>query len=136
MSEGNGDGEETPKKHRGLKEPWKPGQSGNPAGRPKGSRGKLGEAFLEAMHADFIEHGKGVIETVRLEKPDQYLKVVASILPKQMDLNVNVLDGVSDDELEAVLVAARAAIELHREGGSREGEAGVAEPADGLQTLQ
>src|SRR6185437_4393246 len=60
---------------------WKPGQSGNPAGRAKGSRNKLGEAFIEAMHADFMEHGTQVIETVRVEKPDQYLKVIASILP-------------------------------------------------------
>jgi Family of unknown function (DUF5681) len=28
---------------------WKPGQSGNPAGRPKGARSKLGESFLVGM---------------------------------------------------------------------------------------
>ena len=32
-------------------------------GRPKGSRNKLGEAFLEAMHADFEQHGVEVIKT-------------------------------------------------------------------------
>ena len=40
------DGESAPQKHRGLREPWKPGESGNPAGRPKGSRNKLGEEFI------------------------------------------------------------------------------------------
>jgi len=29
---------------------YKPGQSGNPNGRPKGSRNKLGEAFIAALH--------------------------------------------------------------------------------------
>ena len=77
---------------------YKPGQSGNPAGRPKGSRNKLGEAFIQAMHADFVEHGAAVIETVRREKPDQYLKVVASILPKE--LNVNVTNDLSDEQLD------------------------------------
>ena len=41
------------KKLRNLK-PFKPGQSGNPKGRPKGARNRLGTQFLEALEADFI----------------------------------------------------------------------------------
>jgi hypothetical protein len=26
--------------------PWKPGESGNPAGRPKGSRNKINQAYV------------------------------------------------------------------------------------------
>lgn len=63
---------------------FKPGQSGNPAGRPKGARTKLGEAFLQAMYDDFNKHGVLAVETVRAEKPDQYLKVIAAILPKEI----------------------------------------------------
>jgi hypothetical protein len=66
---------------------FKPGQSGNPAGRPKGARSKLGEAFLEAMRASFEERGTEAIEAVINEKPDQYLKVIASLMPKQLDLD-------------------------------------------------
>lgn len=77
-----------------------PFQKGN-AGRPKGARNALGEAFLEAMHEDFKAHGAKVIETVRNEKPDQYLKVVASILPKDLHINVNSLNELSDDELRS-----------------------------------
>jgi hypothetical protein len=71
---------------------------GNP-GRQKGSRNKLGELFLEAMHADFETHGPAVIEKVRTDKPDQYLKIVASILPKDLNVSFRKTDELSDDEL-------------------------------------
>lgn len=67
----------------GQKQPhWRPGESGNPAGRPKGSRNKLGEDFLSAFSKDFALHGAGVIERVRSDRPHDYLRVVVSILPK------------------------------------------------------
>lgn len=68
-------------------------------GRPKGARSHLGEVFLEALRDDFVEHGVEAIAKVRVEKPDQYLKVIASILPKDLNINVNQMDSLSDDEL-------------------------------------
>lgn len=87
---------------------WKAGQSGNPRGRPKGSRTKLGEMFVAALQADFNEHGADVIKRVREEKPDAYLKVIASTLPKDLNVNVNSMSEMSDDELASVLAAVRA----------------------------
>lgn len=75
---------------------FKPGQSGNPAGRPKGARAKLGEAFLQEMQADFAEHGKKVIALVREEKPGQYLKVVASILPKEFSADEPTMNALAE----------------------------------------
>jgi hypothetical protein len=62
--------------------PFKPGQSGNPPGRPKGSRNKLEEDFLSALAADFEQHGEAVIQKVRETKPEVYLRVIADLLPK------------------------------------------------------
>src|SRR5262249_56916117 len=47
-----------------------PGQSGNLAGRPRGSRGKLGEIFITQLYADWLEHGETVIAEVRTQKPE------------------------------------------------------------------
>jgi hypothetical protein len=88
---------------------FKPGVSGNPAGRPKGSRNKLAEFVLEAMAADFKKHGKAVIEKVRAEKPADYLKVAAALLPRQQEIEVGPPSDVkasdlTDDQL-ATLIA-------------------------------
>jgi hypothetical protein len=78
---------------------WEPGQSGNPAGRPKGSRNKLSEDFVAALYDDFREHGSGAIAACRAEKPDVYLRVIAGLLPKDMTIKVQSLDELTDDQL-------------------------------------
>ena len=93
---------------------FKPGESGNPAGRPKGARSKLGEEFVQDLLADWKEHGAKVIIDVREDKPDQYLKVVASILPKELNVKVSELDELTDDQLTSQL--AFIAAQLARAG--------------------
>jgi hypothetical protein len=36
---------------------WKPGQTGNSPGRPRGSRDTINEAFLKDLAADWQENG-------------------------------------------------------------------------------
>lgn len=77
-----------------------PGNSGF-GGRPKGSRNKLGEAFTLALYEDFQQHGVAAIQECREAKPDQYLKVIAGLMPKDMNLNVNDARELSDADLIA-----------------------------------
>jgi len=100
---------------------FKPGQSGNPAGRPKGSRHKLGEAFIAALHDDFEKHGVTVIETVRTEKPDAYMKVVASLLPKEF--KIETVSELSDEQLDARIRQLASLIEVGVAVASDGGEA-------------
>lgn len=117
--------------------PWlfKPGNNANPRGRPKGARNKLGEAFVEAMLKDFEEHGEAVIQNVRTEKPDQYLKVIASILPKELNVTTNRVEEMSDDELAAGIAALQSILAA---SGARAGDEAPAgpKPPQGVQTLQ
>ena len=88
------DGDNTSGKHRGLLAPWRPGQSGNPRGRPKGSRSKIQESFL----SDFYEAWQlfGPIALIRMAEghPDKFVQVAASLLPKEVKLT-----EMTDDEL-------------------------------------
>lgn len=58
----------------------------NPAGRPKGSRNKLSESFIARLYAHFEEYGPSAIDAVYSESPVDYLKVIASVVPKQFGL--------------------------------------------------
>ncbi len=51
------------------------------------ARAKLGEAFVAALLPDLLTDGKEAIERVRQEKPDQYVKAIASLLPRGINLS-------------------------------------------------
>jgi hypothetical protein len=101
---------------------WRPGQSGNPQGRPIGSRNKLNEKFILALHDDFAKHGPAVIEKVRETRPEIYLKVIASILPRELHFkSANAFDGMSDEELSTLLVDVRRSLTARAREGSPAG---------------
>ncbi len=86
--------------------PWAKGQSGNPAGRPKGSRDALSNAVYKLIAEDWAEHGAEVIAKVRENKPEQYLQVVARLMPSAHEVFVedggprfNTVKELSDEEL-------------------------------------
>ena len=89
----------TQSQQRGLI-PFQPGQSGNPAGRPKGSRNKLAEAFLADVLNEWETHGAVAISDMREKNPGDFCKMVASLCPKEMTLNLtDNLSEIPDDEL-------------------------------------
>ena len=113
------DGISAPQKHRGLRDPWKPGESGNPAGRPKGSRNRLSEEFVAEVYADWCEHGAAAIQTVRETRPDVYVKVVASLLPRQVQAEVS---GPTHEDRVTALAERLARLDHERAEQSRSRE--------------
>lgn len=106
-------------------------------GRNKGSRNKLGEAFLADMFADWEGHGKAAIVKVREEKPEQYLKVVASILPKELNVKVGELDELTDEQLTQQYAAiAQALVAAGFGAGSGDAAQEGPQQAGVLPTLQ
>jgi Family of unknown function (DUF5681) len=84
-------GDVTPKKRgnpkgnpQNLAPAWQKGQSGNPAGRPKGARSQLTEDFLKALALDFETSGIDAIIKMREEKAADYIKVIAGVIPKEI----------------------------------------------------
>ena len=84
---------------------FKPGQSGNPAGRPPGARAKFSEAFVKALSDDFGEHGKTVIQACRGERPGEYLRVMAGLVPKALTGDAASID-LGDVSTTSGIVAA------------------------------
>jgi len=96
---------------------------GNP-GRPKGSRNKLGEDFIERLHAHWQDNGDVAIEEVFENDKVAYLKVIASVIPKEVIHTPGGYDDLSDDDL------GRLFIELAlRAAGIEPGGIGVGTPA-------
>jgi hypothetical protein len=78
-------------------------------GRPKGSRNKLGEQFIADLADVWQKHGVTALEQCAIEEPAQFCRVVASLLPKQAELNVDV--SVMHD-VSSVVEAFRVASDL------------------------
>jgi len=77
-------------------------------GRVVGSRNKLSQAFLSDAIEAWHEHGKEALRIVFHEKPDVFLRVIASIIPRELIMTEgDVLDTLSDDDVLDALKAVR-----------------------------
>ena len=97
---------------RGANGQLKPGSVLNPKGRPKSARSKLSESFLVDLHDVFLEKGKAAIEEVCKDKPAEFLRVIAAVLPKQLeaeddDGNVYGVALITSNAIEAIIERGR-----------------------------
>src|ERR1700761_1560536 len=81
---------------------FKKGQSGNLSGRPKGSKNKLTEAlwhdFADAWHT----HGARALETVAKDEPGTFVKVAASVMPKDLHVTTSIEDMTDEERLSRI----------------------------------
>ena len=120
---------------------FKPGQSGNRNGRPKGSRHKLGEAFLCDLLDSWNAGGRAALDRVREENPVEFLKLVVSILPKDAGLafpkSDDTLQDMSDEQLAETMGLLQRLVraEEFRAQYEHRQETNVADPAEIVPAL-
>jgi hypothetical protein len=87
--------------------------AGNPSrGRQKGARDRFSAAFLTDFADDYEQHGKAAIQAVREKDPGTYMRVAASLLPKQVEISEDSeLARYTDDEIEEMYQELRQRIE-------------------------
>lgn len=112
---------------------FKPGQSGNPGGRPA-SRNRLTAHFLNTLADDFEEHGKEAIKNCREQNPTGYVKAIAALCPKEIELK-RPLEEMADAELITALNALTSFL-AGQADQSGAGKAQEREPAQAVSTVQ
>jgi hypothetical protein len=93
------------------------------------TRHLLNQEFMEALLLNFRHEGKKAIEKVAREQPGVYLKILALLVPREMQIeHTNRIKQMTDEEIEQAIEAIQTML------AARAGEAakvieGTAEPA-------
>jgi len=99
---------------------WHPGQSGNPAGRTRGSRNRLSEEVICALLRDFRQHGQKAVARVRQTQPAAYLKILALLIPREHKVeHSNLLKELSVEQLEATIEYIETSLAAQARGSVR-----------------
>lgn len=85
------------------------GKSGNVGGKPRETRNKLSGVFLRSLLSSFEKDGVSAIDKVIRTDPAAYLRVIASIIPKELEIT-NSVEELTDDQLSEVIASLRSAI--------------------------
>jgi hypothetical protein len=94
--------------------PFEVGNTLSP-GRPRGARNKLARRFLEDCLADWHEHGAAALRICRMEDPVAYCRMMASIVPRELEITATSVAELADDELEKMIQNLRAQIAQKQE---------------------
>jgi hypothetical protein len=56
---------------------WRPGQSGNSAGRPVGARGRLTDRFVSDVSDAWYQHGAAIVDQMATKEPMRFAELWA-----------------------------------------------------------
>ena len=91
-------------------------------GRPKGSRNKLNAAFFDNLLTVYAESGIDCLRIAAKEEPVQFVKIIASLMPKEVEIQQSQLHELTDEQLAAIDLLLRDALanRAEREGGENQ----------------
>ena len=85
--------------------------------------------FLTALAEDFETHGAEAIRICRIEKPNEYLRVIAHLMPRELEISHNPIEAISDDQLITYIEHIRIQLDGRAERiGERTDETADGEP--------
>ena len=84
----------------------------------KGTPQRLTALLLDTLCADFQAHGADAIRSCREEQPQGYLRLIAGLLPKDIDLNDNWLKDMADADIDILIEHYRACVAQSENAGS------------------
>ncbi|HEV7308753.1 hypothetical protein [Ensifer sp.] len=65
----------------------------------KAVRSKLGELFLEDMLSAWEARGAAAIDALIEKNPNDFLKTIAALMPKDVSINANQIGEMTDEQL-------------------------------------
>ena len=67
---------------------WSPGQSGNPNGRPAGSRTVFSQSFLKDLASVWAERGRAAMEKTAIDQPGVFFATCARLIGPEVKLTI------------------------------------------------
>jgi hypothetical protein len=84
----------------------------NAVGNNGAARVKLQRKYFDALLADFAEHGGAAIRIMRIEEPGAYVRVIASLMPKEFTVTDNALGDLSEEDVRQLLIRGQAMLKI------------------------
>lgn len=112
---------------------WKPGVSPNPGGKPVRARNKINARFLNDLLKEWETTGARALKECSKKDPATFIRVVASLQPKEIEI-IKPLEDIPDEQLDAAVLAVRAILAAQN-SGSDESRPGQAQHPSPLQAL-
>jgi hypothetical protein len=90
--------------------PYKPGQSGNPHGKPPGTKQAFSKAFMRDLAVVWDEHGAASLRKTAMTQPAVFAGICARLIPQNVEVTLQEQRAGFDDTDIAILRAIRDSI--------------------------